>query len=88
MVDWTPLEEGGRSRLTVGQQEHFIKEVKDLWLWLKEGHHDCGLLQVDEVAHALHDEEGGGAVKAGRYLIQEERCLGPHDHLACMQQED
>lgn len=37
---------------------------------------------VRKVADAAHDEEGGGGVQAGADLVQEQRVLGAHHHLA------
>ncbi len=38
---------------------------------------------VHKVAHAAHNEEGGGGVQAGADFVQEQRVLGAHNHLTC-----
>ena len=51
-----------------------------------EGRQGAGadLEGVHEVADAADDEEGGGGVEAGADLVQEQRVLGAHHHLACI----
>lgn len=70
---------------TLSQQEDVVCKLVGLRLGLQQGHEDGCLLHVHEVAQALHNEVGCGAVKPCRDLVQEQRVLGSHHHLACIE---
>lgn len=57
--------------------------VSGMKTWMRKIDLVADLSHVHEVAHALDDEVGGGAVQARRDFVHEQSATGPHKLLAC-----
>ena len=56
---------------TAGKQQHAVDESKDFRCWLMNGTHDRPA-GIGKIMQGLHNMEGGGWIKAGRGLVQQQ----------------